>query len=117
MSKNNPKTIADLKIDWTFDYSTLNRYFNDTRSEFRKLNTEIHDLLIAKRKYKFFVSYSNETFEINVMNWHSRELTDLILELDYQIYSLQVGEKLSKLLILDRFELIKKNEFRIHVKS
>ncbi len=117
MSKNNPKTIADLKIDWTFDYSTLNRYFNDTRSEFRRWNAEIHNLLIAKRKYKFFVSYSNETFEVNLINWINHEVIDLVLELDYQIYSLQADEKLSKLLILDRFELIRKDEFRIHVKE
>ena len=117
MSKTKPKTIADLKINWTFDYSTSDRYFNDTRSEFRKLNTEIHDLLIAKRKYKCFVSYSNVSFEINVTNWINHEVIDLILELDYQIYSLQADEKLSKLLILDRFELIRKDEFRIHVKS
>lgn len=117
MSKTKSKTIADLKINWTFDYSTADRDYHDTRSEFQKLNSNVHNLLIAKRKYKFFVSYSNETFEVNLINWHSRELLDLVLELDYQIYSLQADEKLSKLLILDRFELIRKNEFRIYVKE
>lgn len=117
MSKTKSKTIADLKINWTFDYSKADRDYHDTRSEFRKLNTEIHDLLIAKRKYKFFVSYSNETFEVNLINWINHEVIDLVLELDYQIYSLQADEKLSKLLILDRFELIRKDEFRIHVKE
>lgn len=115
MSKNKPKTIADLNINWTFDFQQSDREFDDAKSEFRKLNDDIHDLLIVKKKYKFFVSYSNTSFQVDY--FIGDQLTDLIVELDYKIYCLQLDEKVSKLLVLDRFELIGKNTFRIHFKE
>jgi hypothetical protein len=115
MSKNKELTIADLKVNWTFDFSNSDRDYDDTRFEFRKLNDGIHDLRISERKYTFFVSYSNISFEIN--SGFGFQLTDLLLELDCRIYCLQLEEKISKLLILDYFELIRKNIFRIHVKE
>ena len=109
--KNKPqlKTIADLKFNWTFDWDIDSSIL----TKIRELNTEISSLKIVKNIYRFFID--DWHFAIETSNGHT--LLDLIYSVDAKIFDLQQSNKLLKVLVLDHFELIKENTFRIHVKK
>ncbi len=103
-----PKTIADLKINWVFDYN-----FEDLISPLvQKLNPNIYQLKIVNDKYSFTIN--NCSFEIETSN---STLGFLLKEIDCKVFSLQEKGLLSKVLTLINFELISENTFRIHVKE
>lgn len=109
MSKSKPKTIADLKINWTFDWNID----SSISTKIRGLNTEISSLKIVKNIYRFFID--DWHFAIETSNGHT--LLDLIYSVDAKIFDLQQSNRLSRILVLDHFELIAENTFRIHVKN
>lgn len=109
MSKNKPKTIADLKINWTFDWHIEFGIFE----KIQELNPEIKHLKIVKNSYRFVI----DGWDFSIQTIDTETLTNLLWRIDGSVFCLQSTDKLSKVLVLDRFELIKENEFRIHVKS
>ncbi len=112
--KKIPKPIADLKINWTFDGSQGERPFVDSEEIFKNLNSEIQHHIILPGVYKFFII--DKEFEIDV---HYKEsITYFIVHcIDYEIWCKQSDNQLSHNLILDKFELISKNTFRIHIRE
>ena len=75
--------------------------------------TEISSLKIVKNIYRFFID--DWHFAIETSNGHT--LLDLIYSVDAKIFDLQQSNRLSRILVLDHFELIAENTFRIHVKN
>jgi hypothetical protein len=105
-----PKTIADLKINWTFDYN-----FEDSVSEkIHNDNLTIADLRIVPNEYYFTI---DDDFTFKIPELLDSNFTSLLREIDYKIFKLQLDNKLPRVLILDRFEVISKNIFKIHVKE
>lgn len=109
MSKNKPKTIADLNFNWIFDWNIESGIL----AKIQELNPEIKHLKIVKNSYRFFI----DKWDFTVQTTNTETLANLFWRIDGSVFSLQNTNKLSKVLVLDRFELIKENEFRIHVKS
>lgn len=103
------KTIADLKINWIFDFD----YYGRVIELFRKENPSICDLKIIKNLYEFKI----RNLKIEVQSDDNDTLSNLIWKIDHQVFSLQEDCQLPKYLILDRFELTAENKFTIHVKS
>lgn len=109
MSKSKPKTIADLSINWAFDWSIE----SGIQAEIRELNPYTSQLKIKKARYKFLI---NE-FVFDVDTNENYNLADLIYVIDSNIFYFQEMNQLPKTLALDHFELVSENTFRIHVKS
>lgn len=109
MSKSNSKTIADLSINWTFDWGI------DTSIlvKIQELNPEIFSLKIVRNTYYFLID--DLKFSVQVID--NDTLADLIYCVDGRIFNLQNSKNLPNILVLDRFEFIEENTFRIHVKS
>ncbi len=109
MSSNNPRTIADLKINWTFDWNIEGGILG----KIWELNTETKHLKIKKALYKFLINdfvfdvYANKNYNIG----------DLIYVIDGNVFHFQEMNQLPRVLVLDRFELLAENTFRIHVKE
>jgi len=107
-----PKTIADLIFNWTFDYN----YEDNVIEKIRKDNPNICDLKIVVSKYCFSIDHHN--FQIpDLSPSYVNDVKTLLREIDYEIFKLQNLNKLPKVLVLDHFEVISENEFRIHVKE
>ena len=104
------RTIADLSINWTFDYnyedSVSEKVYND--------NPAIADLKIVPNEYYFTI---DDDFTFKIPELLDSDFKSLLREIDYKIFKLQLDNKLPRILILDRFELISKNIFKIHVKK
>jgi len=105
MSKNNPKTIADLDFNWTFDHSLFEYY--DVRRKFDELNGSLSRYKIKSGCYTFILN--DESFEVDSF---SESLVSFFDSIHFAIiYDLKLGG-----LILDKFELVSETTFRIHVK-
>ena len=109
MSKNNQKTIADLSVNWTFNWDLD----ADILAKIQKANPEISHLKIVKNIYRFYV----DTWHFPIETSDLTLLSDLIYLIDSTIFNLQESKRLPRVLVLNRFELIAENEFRIHVKE
>lgn len=68
MKKKTPKTIADLKINWTFCKGEGNTPIPESKVFFlfQELNSSIYDLIIKKDRY--VVKYQNEEFVIHSLD-------------------------------------------------
>ena len=109
MSKSNQKTIADLNINWAFDWSIE----SGIQAEIRELNPYTSQLKIKKARYKFLI---NE-FVFDVDTNENYNVADLIYIIDSNVFHFQEANQLPKVLVLDKFELVSENTFRIHVKE
>lgn len=58
LTKNKPKTIADLNINWEFSYRTYLE-FEVFAEKFRKLNPDLIDYIITPNVYNFVVVNNN----------------------------------------------------------
>jgi hypothetical protein len=106
MSKTNPKTIADLKINWFFD-EIQNFDFFEFEGKFNKTNPEIKSQKIIYGDYTFWVNKNVFTFQYynNTLIWSV---------MDDVIYCLfEKGYKK----VPEKFEYLGNNEFRIHLKK
>lgn len=56
--KSNPKTIADLNINWKFSYRTYLEY-EIFAEKFRKLNPDLIDYIVTPNVYNFVVVNNN----------------------------------------------------------
>ena len=104
-----PKTIADLSINWNFDWGIE----SGIQAEIRELNPYTSQLKIKKARYKFLI---NE-FVFDVDTNENYNVADLIYIIDSNVFHFQEANQLPKVLVLDKFELVSENTFRIHVKE
>ena len=109
-NKNNPKTIADLKINWFFD-EIQNFRFNDFQEKFDGVNPKIKNLKILIGSYTFLIDdhsfvleYSEECYGAGYNLWY---IMDDIIHKLWRLNYTKVPEK---------FEYLGNNEFRIHLK-
>jgi hypothetical protein len=105
MSKNNPKTIADLDFNWTFYPSHLSSI--ETIDKFQKLNSKLSPYRIKEGTYCFVIG--NNKFEVYC--FYSRPIEYFFEDIVY--FSVQF---IHSPLNLDYFQLIAENTFRIHFK-
>jgi len=106
MKKSKPKTIADLKIDWTFE-TTLNDVDSNIKL-FNKLNPRLKNLKLKGSDVTFVF---NET-KMSVSPWKKESLAHYIDFVSYQ-FSNSVGKKVK----LSHFEKLSETEYRIHGKE
>jgi hypothetical protein len=104
--KRKPQTIADLKINLTFDY--WKNIIHQLELDFLKLNPTLADYKIAKGKYQFLIKNK----WLTAYSGGSQSLSNFISWLHYQICFCNFKLPLK----LVRFELVSKNKFKIHVK-
>jgi hypothetical protein len=110
MSKNNPKTIADLKINYTFtDYESENEGIFKKHERFKKANKSILKYTVAPRTYTFHLG------ELVFDFYNNAYLTDLPRFIEWLNFEL-VDREVQMPLKLDHFELLSENTFRIHIK-
>ncbi len=108
MSKNKPKTIADLKINWTFeDY--FDETISDKEKKFSLQNQELLKFKIKEGDYKFLVNDSSFTVCVYLT---LRKFESFIEHINFRMTcrNIELPRK------LDRFELVSPNTFRIHLK-
>jgi len=106
MSKNKPKTIADLKFKWTFDSSLID--YRDVRDKFDELNDSLSRYRIKSGCYTFVLN--DESFKVDCFG-------DTLVWFFDDIHFAIIHDLGLSGLILDHFELISENTFRIHVKK
>ncbi len=108
MSKNKPKTIADLTINWTFvGYENDSIY--DKEERFENQNKSLLKYKIKYGEYKFLVN--DDHFII----YGASVLESLKSFIEYVNYKLSYLITLPKKLV--RFELVEENTFRIHLEE
>lgn len=121
MSKSKPKTIADLKINWTFE--PKQQPIMTTMDSIVRLNPKLKRLRIKNGYYTF--EYSEINIDLNVkFSVHDGDerlkmFSGFLEELDYLIRGRRQFHQglYLKPLTLDKFELLSENTFRIHVKK
>lgn len=111
MSKAKPKTIADLKINWTFSGYEKERVYQKFE-RFEKDNPSISHLRIKPENYRF---YDGSVYVGNVYVNHS--IMDIGWFIEYLNWMIMLYNSDFSNSVLDHFELIEKNKFRIHVKK
>jgi len=113
MSKANPQTIADLKINWTFkpEYKGI----DIGRETFKALNPSLN-YKIKKDWYTFVVSDCN--FCVKLGEYDNNSIDSFIEQVDYEFRQTRKNLNLGfdENLILIKFKLISNNTFEIHVK-
>ena len=122
MSKANPQTIADLSINWTF--SVYYEGIEETAVSFIQQNPDLKNLKIKKGNYTFkFVDQGHTfVFYIKEKDFKSKHklfsLPFFFEQIDYTLRDMrQFRLHPIKALVFDRFEVVTKNEFFIHVKQ
>ena len=113
MKSNNPKTIADLSINWVFSSQ-----YKGSLVATQNLEERNPDLVNIKVKsFTYYFKYNNEIrFQVSVF---IMSLISFLEEVDFQFRrqrQIVHGYEI-KPLVLDRFELIGTNTFQIHVKE
>ena len=105
-----PKTIADLKIIWTFieDEGNITICNTLTYKLFKELNPNIHALTIKPDSY--IIRFRNQDYD--VMSYNSESLAGYMTYLNYIIWS-----KFEESIILDRFEQISLRIYILHEKN
>lgn len=117
---NKPKTIADLKINWDFNFETY-LDFDIFRKDFQKRNRSLKDYGIVSNKYCFKVFEENNTesidsFSINTYNLtlkHYCTLFDLMFEIDWELSSNLFSKSENYSYSLERFEKVSEDEYNI----
>lgn len=112
MSKTNPKTIADLKINWFFD-KIEHFHFLEFQEKFDEVNPKIKNLKILIGSYTFFIGkhsfvleYSEEWLSLGEFRlWY---IMDDIINKLWRLKYTKIPEK---------FDYLGNNEFRIHLKK
>ena len=107
MKNKTPKTIADLKINWTFCKDEGNIRIEETEvfSQFRKLNPDICDLVIKRDCYT--IKYKNEDYILHSLDKES--LSSFITYLNYLIW-----KDSSKDAKLKKFQRVSDTEYILH---
>lgn len=111
-SKSKPQTIADLKINWTFEPEY--KGIDTGRETFKSLNPSLN-YKIKKDLYTFLVSDYN--FRIQLGNYDNNSIDSFIEQVDYEFrlnYKCDLFVLPKKLL---KFELVEENTFRIHLEE
>ena len=112
-SKPEPKTIADLKINWTFkpEYKRI----DIGRETFRSLNPSLN-YKIKKDWYTFVASDCN--FCVKLGEYDNNSIDSFIEQVDYEFRQTrkELNLKFEENLTLIKFKLISDNTFEIHVK-
>jgi hypothetical protein len=108
-----PETIADLKINWTFE-EDLGEFSIGTGPQFEKfceLNPEIWKLKIKPKSYNFLYK------EITISFYHDH--SDLMENLAKFIHWLNylISYRIKKSFELSHFEKISETIYRIHEKK
>ena len=108
-SKTKPQTIADLKINWTFEQNVCSP---EVIEKFKKLNPSLNSIRIKKGSYKFvfndltyFVHSYKGAFEDNT------SLSAFFDDINYFVVCSCYGN-----FELDCIKLLADKSFRIHVK-
>jgi hypothetical protein len=119
MSKNKPKTIADLSINWAF-YEGI----EETAVSFIEQNPNLKNLKIKKGDYTFKFVDQGHTFVFRIKESDFKSIYKLFSlpfffeQIDYTLRDMRQFQFSSiKSLIFDRFEVVNENEFFIHVKN
>lgn len=122
MSKAKSKTIADLSINWTF--SIYYEGIEEAAALFIGQNPDLKNLKIKKGDYTFKFVDQGHTFVfcIKEKDFKSKHklfsLPFFFEQIDYVLRSMRVNQFDSiEALVFDRFEVVNKNEFFIHVKE
>lgn len=106
MKNKTPKTIADLKINWTFCKVEVDSWENfEVLSQFRKLNPDICDLVIKQDYY--IITYKNEDYILHSLDKES--LASFITYLNYLIW-----EDSSKDVKLKKFQRVSDTEYILY---
>ena len=118
MKSNKPKTIADLKINWTFE--PQQKSLTSTTDSIVRLNKKKKKLRIKNGYYIF--QYSDWEFVISQLHNHRGRLntfSGFLEEIDYRFRDrMQFAQgSMFKPLTLDCFELLDEGTFKIHVKE
>lgn len=106
MKNKKPETIADLKIEWTFD-STIND-INTNCKLFEKLNPELINVKLKENAIDFI--YNSTRFSSSP--WKNESLASYIDFVSYQFCN-NVRKKVK----LSHFEKLSETEYRIHGKE
>ena len=122
MLKSNPQTIADLLINWTF--SIYYEGIEETVVSFIQQNPDLKNLKIKKGNYTFKFVDQGHTFVfcIKEKDFKSKHklfsLPFFFEQIDYTLRDMrQFRFHPIKALVFERFEVVTKNEFFIHVKE
>ena len=107
-----PKTIADLKINWTFIENIKGKLIRTHISKFKELNPNLAKLKIKGIEYKFKYIDNDTEYEIVLPFRNTLTLARLISTLNYGFSILLKQE-----MILSSFERINDNEYIIHTTS
>lgn len=125
LTKNKPKTIADLNINWEFSYRTYLEY-EVFAEKFRKLNPDLTDYIITPNVYNFVVVnnnprvslFQNDSYIIDTKKLNFSKICNLFqlfFELDFLIAVHQFknnGESLK----LKSIEKVSDYQFVIYLK-
>lgn len=122
--KSNPKTIADLNINWEFSHRTYLEY-EVFAEKFKKLNPDLINYIIINDIYTFGIVNMNESVNVTDRNYHVNTkvlnfskictLFQLFFELDFLVAIHQFknnGESLK----IDFIVKLLDNQFVIYLK-
>ena len=119
--KSNPKTIADLKINWEFDYDSL-KHENEYVADFNANNEHLTRIKIKPGLYHF--QYNDRIIDLLASSHYEWELGQFFWILNYQlrVYSYQYLDGKGYCITipsfeLKKFEFISENTFKIHAKK
>jgi hypothetical protein len=114
--KKKPQTIADLKINWTFEDKYVP--YEDQIGNFNKLNPKLTEIKIKLGRYFFHWN----TCSIDLIEGKTCKLNEFIWDLGYKLRTeiesyFTLVRVLKKPLRLDYFEFLSENTFKIHEKE
>lgn len=112
-SKSKPQTIADLKINWTFEPEY--KGIDTGRETFKSLNPSLN-YKIKKDWYIFVASDCN--FCVKLGEYDNNSIDSFIEQVDYEFRQTrkELNLKFDENLTLIKFKLISDNTFEIGVK-
>lgn len=106
--KAKPRTIADLKINWTFEQNFCSP---EVIEKFEKLNPSLNSVRIKEGSYKFI--FNGPLFIVNSYKGAFEDNTSLSSFFDDINYFVAHYGNFE----LDRIELLADKSFKIHVKE
>ena len=104
-----PQTIADLKIEWTFE--TPKETFVNFKL-FNKLNPTLKNVKLEKGQPRIYFIFNEIRFSCTPFVTSEESLSHYIDFLSYMFYT-EVGKKVK----LSHFEKLSDTEYRIHGKE
>jgi hypothetical protein len=116
--KNKPQTIADLKINWNFNFETYLDYKN-FEEHFRNRNPSLKDYNIVNNRYYFYIiensgeldRFSIKTSEVT-FNKHC-SLFELMFDIDHKIACCLFSKPCNYSYLLERFEKVTEDQYDI----